>query len=82
MKAIGALVISALLVQFMINKKVKDFVEKASYEEMLSRQRFAPIGDPFFQMDDDTWVYWKLQFNIKREATGDNGVSASKAIGW
>jgi hypothetical protein len=66
----------------MIREDVKKFVEGATYCQMLSKQRFCPAGDPFFQMDDETWTYWKEQFNIKRAATGDNGVSDSKALGW
>jgi len=66
----------------MIDPKVKEFVETASYESMLRLVRYAPVGTEFFTMDDETFAYWNEQFAAKRAATGDNGVSASKAIGW
>ena len=66
----------------MIDPKVKAFCENADYEAMLRKQRHGPAGDPFFQMNEETWAHWTQQFNAKRAATGDNGVGASKRIGW
>ena len=60
----------------------RKLIGKMTYKEMLRKQRFCPAGDPFFQMTDEEWSIWQEQYNRLREATGDNGVSASKELGW
>jgi len=55
-------------------------IDAHSYETLLCKWRFAPIGDPWFQ--DETGEYWGKRMVYMRDQTNDNGVSASKRIGW
>lgn len=67
----------------MTNKAMLKWIENASYEDMLRKQRYAPLGDPFFDNSNhEICNAWNDAFIIKREETGDNGVGASKRIGW
>ena len=56
----------------------KRWIDSASYESLLSRWRFAPIGDPLFQ--GDTGKYYADVMHKLRESS--DHVSASKRIGW
>lgn len=58
----------------------KDFIDSLSYEGLLRRWRFAPVGDQWFQ--GETGAYWGERMAKMRSAEPDNGVAASKAIGW
>lgn len=57
------------------NKKV---IDGKSYEELLSRWRFAPVGDPWFQ--GETGQYWAKRMAELRDTT--DHVAISKKIGW
>ena len=57
----------------------KAHIDNLSYEGLLSRWRFAPVGDPWFQ--DETGEYWGKRMKELRD-TGANHVRASKTIGW
>lgn len=64
-----------------VDSGVKKWVDEASYEQLLSRWRFAPVGDSFFQGDNGKY-YVKVMAE-KREQVGNSGhVAASKSIGW
>jgi hypothetical protein len=65
----------------MMTTKDKEWIDSASYEQLLCKWRFAPIGDPMFT-DIDTSDYYKEVMAKKRLETKDNGVSSSKSIGW
>lgn len=58
----------------------KAWIDTASYEDLLRRWRFSPSGTSWFQ--GDTGAYYSAQLAKKRAETPDNGVSASKRIGW
>ena len=57
----------------------KAYIDSLSYEGLLERWRFAPIGDPWFQ--GATGTYWDKVMREKRAAGADH-VGASKRIGW
>ncbi|UCC41425.1 MAG: hypothetical protein JSV96_08405 [Candidatus Aminicenantes bacterium] len=57
------------------NKKI---IDGMSYEVLLSRWRFAPIGDPWFQ--GETGDYWSERMHELREK-GANHVAISKKLG-
>lgn len=57
----------------------KAAIDARSYESLLERVRFAPIGDPWFQ--DETGQYWLERMKQLRESGADH-VGASKSIGW
>lgn len=58
----------------------KDAIDARSYESLLCLWRYAPLGDPWLQ--DETGEYWGKRMAYMRTLTNDNGVSASKRIGW
>jgi hypothetical protein len=59
----------------------KAWIDGATYEQLLSRWRSAPVGDPMFA--DDTGKYYTGVMAAKRQEVGDTEhVRASKAIGW
>jgi len=62
-------------------EEMKNWIDNASYEQLLSRWRHAPSGDPFFQ--GEIGEYYSMKMKEKREEIGPEGhVTASKAIGW
>ena len=65
----------------MTPEEMKVWIDKASYEQLLSHWRFAPAGDPLFigEIGD----YYKEKMAEKRSNVGDEeAVRASKSIGW
>lgn len=61
-----------------MNAQQKKWIDNASYEQLLSHWRFAPIGDPMFQ--GDTGDYYKKVMGEKMQKC--NPVQASKNVGW
>jgi len=64
----------------MTEAEMKDWIDGRSYEELLRKWRFAKVGDPFFR--GETGKYYSERMAKARSKTSDNGVSASKSIGW
>ena len=58
--------------------KQKEWIDTASYEQLLSRWRFAPAGDLMFQ--GDTGDYYKKVMLEKKQSC--DHVQASKTVGW
>lgn len=59
----------------------KKWIDNATYEQLLSRWRFAPAGSPWFQ--GEIGEYYQKVMEEKRKEVGDAGhVQASKKIGW
>jgi hypothetical protein len=58
----------------------KQWIDNASYEDLLRRWRFAPVGDPMFQ--GDTGDYYSRVISERRNADHAEHVDASKRIGW
>ena len=61
-----------------MNEQVKNWIDNASYEQLLSKWRFASIGDPMFQGQTGEY-YSKVMFEKKKQS---DHVQASKNIGW
>lgn len=59
--------------------KQKEWVDKASYLQLLDRWRNAPIGDSIFI--DDTENYYQEAMKKKR-ISDEEHTKASKQIGW
>jgi hypothetical protein len=57
-------------------------IDAMSYEGLLSKWRFAPAGDPWFQ--GETGDYWSKRMAELRSKPGgqDEHVRSSKSIGW
>lgn len=61
--------------------EMKQWIDRASYEQLLSRWRTAPIGSPWFQ--GEVGAHYEATMKTKRAEVGDAGhVAASKSIGW
>lgn len=65
-----------------LTQKNKDYIDSLSYESLLSRWRFSPIGDPWFQ--GETGDYWGKRMAEIRSQPGGQGrhVATSKFLGW
>ena len=61
--------------------EMKQWIDGADYEQLLSRWRHAPAGSPWFQ--GDVGEYYAQVMTEKRQQVGPAAhVAASKAIGW
>lgn len=59
----------------------RKWIDGASYEQLLRRWRFAPLGDPMFA--GDTGDYYGEVMAAKHKNVGDGEhVATSKRIGW
>jgi len=65
----------------MNEKQMKEWIDSATYEQLLRRWRFAPIGSPWFQGKVGDY-YSKVMFHKKEQVSGGAAVAASKAVGW
>ena len=62
-----------------LTAETRTHIDSLSYEDLLSKWRFAPVGDPW--MEGETGTYWAERMKIKRnEESNPSGVS--KNIGW
>ena len=65
----------------MTESEMKEWIDNASYEELLQKQRFAPIGHSMFR--GNVGKYFQKKFRQKREALQPyEQVQASKSVGW
>ena len=61
----------------------KAWIDNATYEMMLERVRYAPVGDPLFVRDTEVSKYFDTRCAQLRKEVGDAGhTAASKRIGW
>ncbi len=60
----------------------KEYIDNLTYFQLLSRWRFAPIGNKWFQ--GETGAYWSKQTEKLRSQPGGYAVhvAASKDLGW
>jgi hypothetical protein len=56
----------------------KKHIDSLSYEQLLTRWRFAPAGDPWFS--GETGSYWSMR--MKELALTVDDVAISKKVGW
>lgn len=59
----------------------KEWIGNATYEQLLSKWRLAPAGDPYFRRGE-TFEYYVRVMRDKKAANLAEHVRASKAIGW
>jgi hypothetical protein len=62
-------------------QEMKDWIDKSSYQELLSKWRFDPVGSPWFSGEIGDY-YRKIMFKKRNEVGNDASVQASKNIGW
>jgi len=59
----------------------KEWIDNASYEELLRMWRFAPPGDPFFV--GEMGEYYSMKIAERRKEVGEEEhTRVSKKIGW
>ena len=62
-------------------QSMKEWIDNASYEELLTKWRFAPIGDPFFT--GEVGDYYTKVMKTHRDYMKSKQLSdASKKVGW
>ena len=59
----------------------KEWIDKASYRELLHRWRFAPIGDTTFHGELGKY-YSKVMHEKKDALDHSEQVAVSKSVGW
>jgi len=62
-------------------EKSKKWIAGATYKELLSHWRFAPVGDPMFIGELGQFYVEELHEKKSMLASGED-VQASKDIGW
>lgn len=65
-----------------LTDELKTQIDNKTYEQLLSKWRNAPIGDPIFM--DESGEYWgKRMAELRSQPGGDiRHTAASKQIGW
>jgi len=65
-----------------LTPECKAEIDAMSYEQLLSKWRFAPAGSPWFQ--GESGDYWGKRMNELRSLPGGDieHTQASKRIGW
>lgn len=61
--------------------QVKDWIDRASYEDLLRRSRFGKLGDPIFQGERGE-KFFRVMQEKKEALTHAQQVQASKNVGW
>jgi len=62
-----------------LTDELKMYIDAMSYEQLLYKWRFAPVGDPIFQ--DESGEYFSQRIRHLRSLDPEEHVRASKAIG-
>lgn len=65
----------------MTEQEMRDWIDNASYEDLLRKWRFAKSSDPFFQGRIGQY-YADVMAKKRAEVGVEEHVRASKAIGW
>jgi hypothetical protein len=77
----GREIISIFMKEDVMDDEIKNWIDNASYEQLLSKWRMASAGSPFFQ--GETGDYYSKVMAEKRKSVGNaEHVRASKSIGW
>ena len=65
-----------------MDDEMKARIDSMTYEQLLSKWRFAPVGDPMFQGETGDYVSERMK-KLRSEPGGNaRHVAASKHIGW
>lgn len=65
----------------MTTTEMKKWIDEATYEQLLSKWRSAPMGSPWFQ--GEVGDYYSQKMQERKKQVGDEAHSAaSKRIGW
>ena len=61
-----------------MNERIKQWIDAATYQDLLGKWRFASVGDPMFQ--GEIGEYYSKVMAEKRK-TADH-IQVSKNVGW
>ena len=61
-----------------MNERIKQWIDAATYQDLLRKWRFASVGDPMFQ--GEIGEYYSKVMAEKRKTA--NHIQASKNVGW
>lgn len=64
-----------------MKKEMKNWIDKADYESLLTKWRFAPVGDVLFQGELGKY-YSDVMFKKRNELDSAEQVRISKDVGW
>ena len=64
-----------------LTKELKEQIDAMSYEQMLSKNRFAPIGDEMFIGEVGKYFGARMS-KLRAEGKVGMHVAASKSVGW
>jgi len=64
-----------------MNYELQLWIDNASYEDLLRKWRFAPAGDPLFQLLTGKY-YWLVMEQRKQELPPGQAAAISKKLGW
>ena len=65
-----------------MSPEVKAQINAMSYEALLRKVRFAPIGDPLFQGESGEHIMRRMAALRAQPGGQERHVAASKRIGW
>lgn len=63
-----------------LTEENKKYIDSLSHYDLLSKKRYAPIGDKWFQ--GETGKYWGERMAKLRDENPGQAVQNSKDIGW
>jgi hypothetical protein len=64
-----------------MSKEIKEWIDTASYEQLLWQWRFAELGNDLFNSEHESSEYFAQSMQSKRKSDADH-IAASKSIGW
>ena len=65
----------------MTTKEMTEWIDKASYQELLNKWRFEECGSPWFCGEIGEY-YLKVTFEKRKMLSHADQVNASKSVGW
>ncbi len=65
----------------MTNDEMVQWIDTASYEDLLRKWRFEPAGSPFFSLGVGEYFAVAME-ERKKNISFMDGVNASKKVGW
>ena len=64
-----------------LTEELKKKIDSWTYEQLLSKWRFAPIGDSLFQPDSGDYIAKRMR-ELRDSITPEEHTQTSKKIGW
>lgn len=65
----------------MTNEEMKRWIDHATYEQLLAKWRFEPIGSPWFNVEVGDYIYQRMS-QLRSRMSAEDHTKASKYVGW